>query len=382
MPAVDTEEFVCECGFSTKTKSGLGNHKRKCPKLRYGTLQVGPDGKLGQVQAPHPKAEPILEPIPITPEPSRNIKLPPIELSTTDRNQFSKRILDRKEAILTALNDILDGDPEKVLDKLRRDKGVVLTVQQLNELIEGVDKQIEEDITEHIKDEQERLKVAIADLDEDFEEKELELKERHRQEVKALIEEKKVAKAKLDKELKDAKDKVIEAKAKDLYNQREKYKHDMLVARQVEQEIQFTAQQQTALLKRSRGMLLHTINDATNRALEQLLVVRTREEAGALIELIPTVNEAIQKCQSADGFNAFVRRLDPTMMLPAPAPIDPAKLKKAEAAVEAEEAEAANEDQGSENSEEEAMERHDDIYEELDGRASDPFHRRRDRNRR
>ena len=288
--------------------------------------------------------------------------------------------MDRKEAILTALNDILDGDPAKVLDKLRRDKGVVLTVQQLNELIEGVDRQIEEEITDHIKDEQARLRVAIADLDETFEGKELELKEKHRQEVKALIEEKKTAKAKLDKELKDAKDKVIETHAKELYDTREKYKHDMLVARQIEQEIQFTAQQQTALLKRSRGMLLHTINDATNRALEQLLVVRTREEAGKLIDLIPTVNEAIQKCQSADGFNAFIKRLDPTMMLPAPAPMDPAKLKRAEAAVEAEKKEDENEDQEHEADEEETIENHDEIYRELDGdNSNDPFRRHRRR---
>ena len=163
-------------------------------------------------------------------------------------------------------------------------------------------------------------------------------------------------------------------------DRREKYKHDMLVARQVEQEIQLESQQRITILKRSRGRLIHVINDATNRALEELLVVRTREEAGNLVKLIPTVNEAISQCRSPNGFQEFMKRLDPTLCLPAPVAVDESKLKRA--VQEEDEEKDENEDQEHEADEQETIDAHDEIYDALNEDENENNGRDRDRDRR
>lgn len=318
--------FACACGFASTTQSGLTNHKKSCAQANNR-------------------------------QPAIHADLP---LSSQERKSYEKRIIDRRDTMLEALSGQFSGSPDKVIEALRHEKGVTLTVEQLNELIEGVDRQIEEAISTHITDEQDRLKVQLADVDENFDEEEKGMKERHRKEWVDLGERKKEAKKKLNQELKSAKERVMKEQATDLVAAKMKYSSQMLLTRQKEQEIKVEAQVRTALLQKSRGRLEHTIRDAANRALEDILNVTTRKEAADLMYRIPTVGEAVEMCASAEGFGSLLKRLDPSMMLPAPAP-EPKVTKKAIEIVAAEVVPPDEDEEREANAPVDSSE-HDEIY--------------------
>ena len=279
--------FACPCGFEAKTQSGLTLHTKKCT---FGIEVMEQEAKE-------------------TKEPS---------LGAADRNAFSRLINARKDAMLQALADELDSGPEAITENLRRQAGLTLSTFQIEELIKEINAQIDNTVEEGLADERERIKVAIADLGEKYEEKQQEMKERHRKEWRALSEEQKEERNKYTKELRDIKEKVVLEKAGELQKRLQEYKNLLLTTQQKESEIKANSVGRTALLKTSRKRVEHAITDAANRALEELWIISSRTEAANLVKTIPTVAEALNQLNGIDGFNALMKRLDPSMMLPPP----------------------------------------------------------------
>lgn len=323
-------KLVCACGREFKNQSGLTLHQKKCDDFQSQDDALVPNNGKVVLQTP---------------------------LNTTDRNQLQKLIKSRSDTILKALEQELNGNVDVIKDSLLRDRGITIASAQLNELIKSITEQIEAEVEEHTKLEKERVEIEMDELEEEYSEKEREMKERHKKEWKEVGEEKRDKKRKLKDKLKSAEDRVTKEKAASLVAQKLEYQKQHAVAKQVEAEVEAASQQRLLLIKQSKGRLEHTIRDATNRALEELWLVDSREAASELIHKIPTVNEALDLCQSPEGIHNLFRRLDPTIAaLPAPK-IDESKI------IDPQEDEKQDDDEDEEDEEDRDWE-HDQVYEE------------------
>lgn len=332
--------FVCECGRVMQSQSGFTLHKKTCSARPPLVPQTG-ENVSNQAEAP----------VPILP------------LTSSERNAIQKLIIRRQDTILKALATELDGKPEHIYDVCRREKGITLTPQQLDELIKVTTEQIETEIEKHVGKERERIEITIGDLDEEFMQKEREMKERHKKEWTELAEQKKQKKEELRSELRNTEERVAQEIAKDLIEKKKGYQVQLATTKTLEVQIKVEAERRMALLTNSKGRLEHIIRDATGRALEKLWTVDTRKEAAGLVESIPTVTEAIKLCQSPEGMASLFRRLDPSIAeLPAPATID----------VPAEEVEEREEEVDEEDTDYARRRRdreHDEVYEETEARS-------------
>jgi hypothetical protein len=248
---------------------------------------------------------------------SANGKVKP--MNTTDRKQFEKLILRRQDTVMKALiNEAGDG-ADKIVDQLRMEAGITLTEEQYLELIEGVDEQIMVEVSQHIHVERQKIEIKMEDVNESFGDEEREMKQRHKEEWNGLGERKKKAKADNRQELRDLETDLARKHAGDLLEKKVRYQKEMGVVKQKEAEITAEARQRSIIFNKSKGRLEDVIRDATNRALERLVITDDREAAGELIESIPTVAEVIEICQGEDGIGGLFKRLNPNVnLLPAP----------------------------------------------------------------
>lgn len=346
--------LVCPCGFEAKSRSGFTLHIKKCTHTGE-KLPVDPASQKKPEKKPETKPETALA-IPT--------KDPP--LTTSDRNAFARLIKARQEAMLKALTDESSDNPDQVVESLRRQIGITLSPNQIESLIKSIDEQIDSTIEESVADEKERIEVALSDLDESYEEKQRQMKERHRKEWHDLAEEQKDERGKLKKQLRDAKEKVVVEKAGDLHQKRAEYKALLVKTRQLEARVQAESVSRIAILKTSRKRLEHIIQDAANRALEELWMTDSRAKAAELVKAIPTVSEALRKMDSMDGFNELMKRLDPQMALPPPtiSPSDVANMKTVEAVVvkEEDDVESSYDRRNRERRERDRDEEHERVY--------------------
>jgi hypothetical protein len=284
--------FTCECGREFAKNFALTNHQKRCDVI-------------------HPEISPPERPK------AGNGDRPPETMTTTDRNAFNRLITERATTILKALDDELDGSPEHILDQLRLKKGLLHTVQELNQMIEGINEQIKAEIQNSLKSEDQKIENDLADVDDDFEAREREMKERHKREYKALLAEKNQKKTELRQKKKHLEQEIEKQKCGVLLEQKEDLQRKRVYAKQQELVLKAESKQQQAMISQNKGRLKHIINDAKNRALEKLWTTNSREEAEELIHQIPTVQEALELMQ-AQGVGALLQRINPSLVLPAP----------------------------------------------------------------
>jgi hypothetical protein len=341
MTTATDAEFACECGRTFTSKAGRTIHQKTCADRPE---EVSPDNNGHE----KPKTS--------TP------------LNTTDRNQLQKLITRRSETMLKALEQELNGNVDVIKDDLLRKAGITINAAQLEELIKSVQAQIDAEVEDHTRTENERIEIETAELEEEYDEKEREMKERHKREWRELGDQKKDQRRKLKEKAKSAKERVTKEHAGHLVTKKQELQKNVAIAKQVEAEVEATSQQRLLLIKQSKGRLEHTIRDATNRALEELWLVGSREEATGLIEKIPTVSEALAMCQSPEGIHDLFRRLDPNVQaLPAPT-IEEDRIID----VGAEEQTDEDEDDEEEDDDDRDWDHDNEVYEE-------PSHRRRRR---
>ena len=240
-------------------------------------------------------------------------------LNTADRQAFSRLIRERKETIHSALEDELTSDTTEVAEDLRRKKGITATPAEIRNVLKSMDAQIKTELERHLESERRRVQIEKAEVEELFFDSEREMKERHKTEWRALQDDKKKKKSGFTEQLKSAEDKIKKEKIPDLMKKYARHQADLATTEQAEMIIQAEAKTRVAIIRKSQGRIHSMIADAANRATEELWMVETREEARDLLQKIPTVAEAIDLCQSEEGLNAFMRRIDPnTKLLTAP----------------------------------------------------------------
>jgi hypothetical protein len=330
MPIMKSE-LACACGRKFNKRFALTNHQKNCVENSNGN---GNDNGNGNGNG--------------------KVKLT-VPLTTTDRNAFKNLICERANTIMKALDDELNGKPESITNALRFSKNLLLSASQVEQLISGVDEQIQAEVESRISQEKNRIEVEIADLNESYSEREAEIKERHRKEWQALMEEKKQKIGQLKQQQKTLAEEITKTECAHLLSEKIKFQKQLAYTKQEEMKLNMEVTQKIAMVTQCRGRLRHIINDAKNRALETLWTTESRTEAQSLITQIPTVSEALDLLQKKDGINELLRRINPNMQLPALP--DPSQQEIKAAAVEI--VKEASEDEDEDDEEDD----HDEIYE-------------------
>lgn len=243
-----------------------------------------------------------------------------------DRKEIKSLITRREQAILKALGEELScgsggaaNKSEMIAQKVRAEKGIVYSVHELEQLIKSVDTQINHAVGEHIAAEKQQIDILESDTDEEYYKRERALREKHKKENAELNEWHELEKKKLQDRIKTARERIILEKAPHLIQEKAKYEDQLAKTRRLEMEVGPLVKQRMVMIKAFGSRLESIIRDASNRAQEQLWTVETREEAAKLLNLIPTVSEALEMCQTADGIQNLMHRIDPKIAaLPMP----------------------------------------------------------------
>jgi len=307
--------FTCGCGKECKSEVGFSLHQKGCPEAKKKNRKPT-------------KQEPETEPDPEVETSTEEEDIPKRKkavqyLTTTDRNAFAKMILRRKDTILSLLGEEMGKGTEALEGKLRQEHGITIGADDVRSLIKELDGQIDEALERHTNSEKARIEVSRAEISDEFDEKAKEMKERHRAELAALVEQKDAKLKQLQDEFRNIKERVLRENISELNTRREQYNVQLLSVREAEERVKQELARRASFISQSKGRIMHVVEDAANRAQEQVWVVETREEATALLDRIPTVEEAIEMCQSPESMTQLFRRLCPTMtnrMLPPPPP--------------------------------------------------------------
>jgi hypothetical protein len=235
-------------------------------------------------------------------------------ISVAEKSKIEKLITQRRDSILKALGDELNSNPETLEQKLREDRGINFTTDQMESLLNGARGQVKAAVETFLQEEKTKIELAISDIEDSYNEKEKELKEKHRTEWQALQDQRKDAKRKLREDLVTCEKKVAEEHCPELLKKIAELEDQKKRGYEMEESIKADAKMRLTIIRKSRARLESAIRDAANRALETLWT------ATDVLERIPTIGEAINMVQTNDGIYALFKRLDTGLMLPAPAP--------------------------------------------------------------
>ena len=291
-------EFVCDkCNRSFSKKFALTNHQKKCTG----------DQEVQEVQEVQEE----------------------VITSTTERNQLKSLIKSRADTIRKALSDELEGT-STLEDRLRLQAGLTLTSEQLKDIITRKDSQIDDLVEKHQESATTQIDIQLADVDDEYRRKEKEMKERHKEEIKRLFEEKTQKKKALREQRADVVNSIKKDLASHLIKERSDLQQQYAACREQEMEIENKVRMQTSILKQGKDRVKHVINDAENRATEELVTTGrlTRSKAKEILESIPTVQEVLEMMQNENAISTLFKRLNPAMSLPAPQKVDDSVLKK------------------------------------------------------
>lgn len=251
----------------------------------------------------------------------------------TDRRDWRGLIQARTTAMLRALDTQLGGSVDTIIAELRAREGIVLTEEQLDQLIEKCDEQIKAEVEKHLGDEKRRVEIEIEETNDTFDEKDREMKARHRREWEAQADERKKTLEGLRAKLRDTEKRIAQEHTGEILKQKQEYQRERLHVSERERVISAEAEQRVQIVRASKGRLQNMITDAGHQALEKLMMAKSAEEAQLLLQSIPTVNEAVELCRSADGLKTLMQKLDPNIKcLPGPAP-EPNRVKPVEAEI-------------------------------------------------
>lgn len=245
-------------------------------------------------------------------------KSDPNILTPAEKREWKTAIQRRQATMLSALDNQLSGTIDHVIAELRAQRGLVISEAELTDLITNIDDQIKAEISKFLASEKRRVEIRIEETNDDYDTKEREMKIRHKKEWEDLGKERKTNLDGLRDELRNAEEKVAKEHTGELLERKREYHRQLLHAREAEKHISVEAENRIRIMGRSKAKLSNLITDAGGRALEQLLLINTREEANALLVSIPTVSEALDMCSSIDGIGNLMKRLDPRFLLAGP----------------------------------------------------------------
>ena len=239
-------------------------------------------------------------------------------LSPTDRREWKNLIKTRQDTMLTALESQIGINVDNIIAQLRSEAGVELTVAQLDQLVKNTDNQIKDELNKHLVQIRMQVEIKADELSDDFDQRERDMKQRHKNEWDELSKLRKEEEQKLKDVLKTAEEDIARNHLTELVQKKAEYVRSRNTVSELEMKITAQAQSQVNLMSRSRDRLINLITDAANRAVEKLMLATTADEAKELLETIPTVQEAIQSIQTADGLNNMFKRLAQPCLPPPP----------------------------------------------------------------
>lgn len=267
------------------------------------------------------------------------------KLTAVERKDFMRLLVTKTDSILDVIRMEAGIDNGTLEEKIREECGVNKPIEEIKEEIKDLTYQLEGIIKPQIKDKQEEIASEIADTECKYEEKEREMKLRHSNEVRALEDEKESKIKSLKSKLKTIKEQVCKEYASDITKTITDLQNLQAKRTIIEPQIRKKIQDRQRAMERAKNTLIHALQDYRTKALEDLTLATSREEAVKTIKAIPNNSKILQSLSTPEGLNDLLKRLAPEMpMLPPPPKEEPINVKQEQIDIELENIEE-NEDE-------------------------------------
>jgi hypothetical protein len=249
---------------------------------------------------------------------SRNISL----LSANDRRQVERRVVDKYRLIKqTICGDHID--PEQIKQQMLAKKGILVSSTELSVQHKDLQRLREELIEPHIQTAQNSLTIQLSELDSRKKEETQAVLGEFRREISSLklkvqsqrreIENRfSGQREELQANLEKVRTEQLERHARDISSKMDELKKQEVEILQAEREIETLSKSRIGLLKRQAGRINQIVDDAQNRALEQLMWTNDKEEARKLLDAVPTVASVIESLnEGAEGVTSLLQSINP-----------------------------------------------------------------------
>lgn len=243
-----------------------------------------------------------------------------IKLSPTERKQWNTLIQTRVKTMLAALDNQIGISIDQIISNLRTQNNITMTTDQIDSLVEEVNKQIREQVATHIAEVRRAVQIEVVQAGDDFDRQEREMKERHSKEWQELVVKRKATEQTLKDRIKNAEEEVARTHTAELLERKRGYMSEKARVSEIEMKITTQADAQFSMMNSHKNTLRNMITDSGNRATEQLMMIDTKEQAQQLLISIPTVEEAVALCRTSNGIQTLFKRLK-TPLLAGPAPV-------------------------------------------------------------
>lgn len=249
---------------------------------------------------------------------SRNISL----LSANDRRQVERRIVDKYKLIKqTICGDHID--PEQIKQQMLAKKGIIVSSTELSVQYKDLQRIREELIEPHIQAARNSLTIQLSELDSRKKEEMQAILGEFRKDISALklrVQSQKreienrfsSQREELQANLEKVRTEQLGRHAKDISSKMDELKKQEVEILQAEREVETLSKSRIGLLKRQAGRINQIVDDAQNRALEQLMWTNDKEEARKLLEAVPTVASVIESLnEGAEGVTSLLQSINP-----------------------------------------------------------------------
>lgn len=249
---------------------------------------------------------------------SRNISL----LSANDRRQVERRIVDKYKLIKqTICGDHID--PEQIKQQMLAKKGIIVSSTELSVQYKDLQRIREELIEPHIQAARNSLTIQLSELDSQKKEEMQAILGEFRKDISALklrVQSQKreienrfsSQREELQANLEKVRTEQLGRHAKDISSKMDELKKQEVEILQAEREVETLSKSRIGLLKRQAGRINQIVDDAQNRALEQLMWTNDKEEARKLLEAVPTVASVIESLnEGAEGVTSLLQSINP-----------------------------------------------------------------------
>lgn len=249
---------------------------------------------------------------------SRNISL----LSANDRRQVERRVIDKYRLIKqTICGDHID--PEQIKQQMLAKKGIIVSSTELSVQHKDLQRIREEMIEPHIQAARNSLTIQLSELDSQKKEEMQAILGEFRKDISALklrVQSQKreienrfsSQREELQANLEKVRTEQLGRHAKDISSKMDELKKQEVEILQAEREVETLSKSRIGLLKRQAGRINQIVDDAQNRALEQLMWTNDKEEARKLLDAVPTVASVIESLnEGAEGVTSLLQSINP-----------------------------------------------------------------------
>lgn len=274
---------------------------------------------------------------------------PSPNLAVSERNKLEKRIHEKFKLVKQSIGSD-HVDEEQIKQQMLQQKGVNIPSIELKAQHVDLQRRRDELIEPHIQSARNHLTVRLQELDMQKREELQDAQNTFKQQMTELKTKLSATKneienryegerSDLQKGLEEVRQEQMEAHAGDMNKKLDVLKRQEVEVAEVEREVEHEARTRLSFIRRQAGRISQIIDDAENRALEELMFVESRQEAKKILDSVPTVAGILDLLdQGVEGLQTLIEMMNPeaaeamkkTPLLVGPSEEAPAEVVEAE----------------------------------------------------